>query len=222
MYHLSILYLRVYWAWFPLRLCLHVCQQFTIFLVIIMSSCKRADFLDTYTHLVSRVSSKSKVVVWIIFCTLVQDESASSSAGAAAIDQWLAMCLLDMGDPDIILDMRKLMANQVQVSLMPFGYNSVPTWKSLVQLSRVDVIRIICICLLHYHHWATWRKSILPASKIGFPKMNYTSQVWSGSCYSSATQSFHNHSATVHWRIWCELYWCIVDNFAKNTLIWSM
>ena len=47
----------------------------------------RMDFLDKYTHLASRVSQKSKVVLRNMFRTLVQDESAPSSAGEAAIDE---------------------------------------------------------------------------------------------------------------------------------------
>ena len=42
-----------------------------------------------------------------MFRTLVQDESVPSSAREAAIDEQVAMCVLDMDDPDIILDMRK-------------------------------------------------------------------------------------------------------------------
>ena len=43
-----------------------------------------------------------------MFRTLVHDESAPTSAAEAAIDEWIAMCLLDMDDPDIVVDMRKL------------------------------------------------------------------------------------------------------------------
>ena len=43
-----------------------------------------------------------------MFCTLVHDESVPTYAAIDAIDEWVAMCLLDMDDPDIILDKRKL------------------------------------------------------------------------------------------------------------------
>ena len=43
-----------------------------------------------------------------MFRTLVQDDSAPSSAAEVAIDERLAKHLLDLDDPDIILDMRKL------------------------------------------------------------------------------------------------------------------
>ena len=68
----------------------------------------RRDFLDTYTRLASRISRKSKAVLRNMFCSLVHNESSPSSAAEAAIDERVAMCMLDMGDPDIILDMRKL------------------------------------------------------------------------------------------------------------------
>ena len=68
----------------------------------------RTDFLDKYTHLSSRVSRKSKAVLRNMFRTLVQDESAPTSAAEAAIDDRVATCLLDLDDPDIVMDMRKL------------------------------------------------------------------------------------------------------------------
>ena len=68
----------------------------------------RRDFLDTYTRLASRISRKSKAVLHNMFCSLVHDESSPSSAAEAAIDERVAMCMIDMDDPDIILDMRKL------------------------------------------------------------------------------------------------------------------
>ena len=43
-----------------------------------------------------------------MFCSLVHDESSPSSAAEVAIDERVAMCMLEMDDPDIILDMRKL------------------------------------------------------------------------------------------------------------------
>ena len=68
----------------------------------------RSEFLDTYTHLSSRVSSNSKAVLRNIFRTLVQDESAPTTVAEEQIDERVAKCLLDMDDPDIITDMRKM------------------------------------------------------------------------------------------------------------------
>ena len=82
----------------------------------------RTDFLDKYTHLSSRVSRKSKAILQNMFRTFVQDESApSTSAAEAAIDDRVATCLLDLDDPDIVMDMGSLTTNQVQVSLIPSG-----------------------------------------------------------------------------------------------------
>ena len=39
--------------------------------------------------------------------TLIHDESSASLATEAAIDEQVAMCLLDMDDPDVVLDLRK-------------------------------------------------------------------------------------------------------------------
>lgn len=67
----------------------------------------RSKFLGKYTKLSSRVYRKSKIVLRNIFRTLLHDESASTSATEAKVDKRLAMCQLDMDDPDIILDMKK-------------------------------------------------------------------------------------------------------------------
>ena len=83
----------------------------------------RSDFLDTYTRLASRISRKSKAVLCNMFCSLFHDESSPSSAAEAAIYERVAMCMLDMDDPDIILDTRSSMASLVQVVLMSFGMN---------------------------------------------------------------------------------------------------
>ena len=68
----------------------------------------RSEFLDTYTHLSSRVSTKSKAVLRNIFRTLVHDESAPTTVAESRIDDRVAKCLLDVDDPDIIIDMRKM------------------------------------------------------------------------------------------------------------------
>jgi hypothetical protein len=65
----------------------------------------RKEFFDKYTHL---ASLKSKSVLRNIFRSLVNDESAPSSHVEAEVDGRLAKFLLDMNDPDIVLDLRKL------------------------------------------------------------------------------------------------------------------
>ena len=68
----------------------------------------RSEFLDTYSHLSSRVSTKSKAVLRNIFRKLVHDESAPTTDAENQVDERVARCLLDMDDPDIIIDMRKM------------------------------------------------------------------------------------------------------------------
>ena len=68
----------------------------------------RREFLDKYTHLAEKTSLKSKNVLRNIFRSLVHDESAPSSHVEAEVNDRLAKYLLDMDDPDIVLDLRKL------------------------------------------------------------------------------------------------------------------
>ena len=68
----------------------------------------KIDFLDKYIHLALRVSQNNKAVLQNMFLTLVHDESAPTPKAEAEIDEHVVMCLLDMVDPNIIVDTRKL------------------------------------------------------------------------------------------------------------------
>ena len=55
-----------------------------------------------------KTSLRSKNILRNIFRSLVHDESAPSSHIEGEVDDRLAKYLLDMDDPDIVLDLRKL------------------------------------------------------------------------------------------------------------------
>ena len=110
----------------------------------------RKEFLDKYTHLALKTSLKSKSVLHNIFRTLVHDDSAASSHIEAAVDDRLAKYLLNLDDPDIVLDMRKLNGRPFSSKFDMFCLNYKNTLKRSAQQFRRDVMGRLCICLWLY------------------------------------------------------------------------
>lgn len=75
---------------------------------IIIAQLNNSQKLYFTRDLATKTSLKSKSVLRNIFRSLVNDESAPSSHVEAEVDGRLAKFLLDMDDPDIVLDLRKL------------------------------------------------------------------------------------------------------------------
>ena len=64
----------------------------------------RRDFLDKYNHL----AKISKMFLRNIYRTLLQDCSAAEYSSEADVDERVAKAVVELDDPDIVLDLRKL------------------------------------------------------------------------------------------------------------------
>ena len=83
----------------------------------------RKEFLDKY----NRLAKTPKSVLRNIYKSLTGDTSSSSCAAEGTVDDRVAAALLDLDDPEIIIDMRELNGNPSPQDLIHFGkVGSVP------------------------------------------------------------------------------------------------
>ena len=64
----------------------------------------RREFLDKYNHL----AKISKMVPHNIYRTLLQDGSAAQYSSEAAVDERVAKAVLQLDDPQIVMDLRRM------------------------------------------------------------------------------------------------------------------
>ena len=84
----------------------------------------RRDFLQKYSQRVSI----PKCLLRNMYRTLLNDGSAAITSDQAAVDERVAQALLEVDDPDIIIDLRRLMEKLIIVGLTPFGMNYRHFW----------------------------------------------------------------------------------------------
>ena len=64
----------------------------------------RREFLDKYNHL----AKISKMIRRNIYRTLLQDGSAAQYSSEAAVDERVAKAVLQLDDPQIVMDLRRM------------------------------------------------------------------------------------------------------------------
>ena len=79
----------------------------------------RRDYLQKY----SRCAKVPKYFLRNIYRTLLNDGSAAVSSEQTAIDERVAQAVLELDDPDIIIDLRKFNGKVNNLQFDPFGMN---------------------------------------------------------------------------------------------------
>ena len=91
-------------------------RSFHSFVVNNLFRAMRREFLNRYSCLVK----VPKMVLRNIYRTLLQDCSAAEYASEAQVDERVAKAVVQLDDPEIIMDLRKLNGNPNSTTFDPF------------------------------------------------------------------------------------------------------